>query len=724
MSAEDLLNEPDDFIPPDPKTYDELKSFFDELSDEEFMKKEKGIIAQYVYRVTSKAQLKARVELLADHKIKRNLLQQSDRKAFIERVKAEFVHPLNRVPLSGTSLSDWFYNHPIKVDLIIPESYSFELSVGGTHGIYEQRPDREGIPQMYKVSPHIILPYEIVEDSSDTSGTMLLRMIVWNPVLGVWEYFPAPVPKGAIITERGIGILNEKMQITLAEEFRKPMAKFLADLMTANNGLRHLPINHAVSACGWTKEGLFFPFTTDNTGNNLIFTGDPGTTVAAVYETSKTLPAGERSNALKVLCDLKDNHVFSVVFAGCLASPLISKLGGILKENIGIDISGKTSAGKTTIQILAVDLLYGLGEAVKSSWSNAKLAGIWRFAEDLNNLPFILDDSHRQDPKHADTPHDLINSKEGNKSKEVGGSKRWGSKDSTKSQYRGTILFNGEVPITFLAPDNSAGIYGRIFLIERPPFPATFTKDDVQKLSRAAELNGGHFAKEWIEHIATLNINDVIARLDELEQLFHEPGKDDLYGRLSTKATVLVFCLEEFNKLFGVNVNVSEMVKLLKQSMMQGVANVNVADRIMKLIVDKIFEQAINHSKNDKNCILFEFGTSPDLLGLKKANDVCYKDKERLIITNSVLEKILDGKNFGSSENVRKKLHDAGYLIDSELKRRSYPATEGQNKDHAKMYGMVFPYESFERFIEEEKETTDTQEKPTALFRLPGLPEA
>src|SRR5690606_20822423 len=119
------------------------------------------------------------------------------------------------------------------------------------------------------------------------------------------------------------------------------------------------------------------------------------------------------------------------------------------------------------------------------------------------------------------------------------------------------------------------------------PFPSTFTRKDVEKLSMSAKMNGGHFAKEWIEHIASLDIEQVIDRLEELDELFDEPDMDKLYGRLTTKATVLVFCLEEFNKLFGTSVNVDAMVKLLKQSMMKGIDNVNVADRIMKLIVDK-----------------------------------------------------------------------------------------------------------------------------------------
>lgn len=241
----------------------------------------------------------------------------------------------------------------------------------------------------------------------------------------------------------------------------------------------------------------------------------------------------------------------------------------------------------------------------------------------------------------------------------------------------------------------------------------------------SARMNGGHFAKEWIEHIASLDIEQVIDRLEKLDELFDEPDMDKLYGRLTTKATVLVFCLEEFNKLFGTDVNVDAMVKLLKQFMMKGIDNVNVADRIMKLIVDKIFEQVTSHSKNDKNCFLFEFGTGPDLLGLKKGNDVCYKENERLIITNTVLEKIIDGKKLGSVDNVRIKLHTAGYLTDSDLKYRKYPPTEVQSKQQAQIYGMTFPYEKFERFRRDKTdESTEVQEEEASLptVKLAGLP--
>jgi|GEM_PF-2543897 len=414
MSAEDLLDEPDDT--PNMTTAEGLKQFLGSLSNEELQAKESGIINQVLYNVRSEFQLMEFLTIYANEKLNRNMINPTEHTAFIKEKAKQFVHPLKRLPSSSSVLSVFFPSHPIKVDLVIPTPYYFDYH----RGTLRLRFDNKGFPEEEVVSPHVILPIEIVEDSSNTSGDMLLRLIIWNPESSTWEYFPEPVSKGLLVTERGIGVLDNKSIVTLGDEYRKPTAKFLTDVINSNNGLRKLPKNTAAFACGWTKDNLFFPFTTKSVGSSLIFTGKRDTAAYAIYELSRQLPRGVKAEAFHVLDELKDNPTFGIVLAGCLVSPLVPKMKGILDENIGIDVYGKTTSGKTAVETIAANLIYGLGDAIKQQWGKATPAGIWGHAEACNNLPIILDDTHQMKEKHLGIPHDLLNGKEGSKQIKIG----------------------------------------------------------------------------------------------------------------------------------------------------------------------------------------------------------------------------------------------------------------------------------------------------------------
>ena len=134
----------------------------------------------------------------------------------------------------------------------------------------------------------------------------------------------------------------------------------------------------------------------------------------------------------------------------------------------------------------------------------------------------------------------------------------------------------------------------------------------------------------------------------------------------------------------------------MKASMQSGTANVNVADRIMTRIVDTVFEDCDKRQFNEKGCKVFKFGSEPDQFGFAQGGDVCYKEEEKLIISLSVLEAIIDKQGFGSSDTVRKLLHTAGYTTDDKLSFRKYPPTGSQTNEQAGIRGMMFPYERFQ----------------------------
>ncbi|MGN8772353.1 DUF927 domain-containing protein [Paenibacillus barengoltzii] len=466
-----------------------------------------------------------------------------------------------------------------------------------------------------------------------------------------------------------------------------------------------MPEIYRIHSCGWTRDNLFYPYTTQE---GIIEVNAPKDSIMEGIEREiKLFPTGSIDKAKAVIHKQKDNPVFVLMLAGCLASPLVPLLKGMLNENIGIDLFGKTSAGKTSIQTIAMDLIYGLGDMLKTSWSKATPAGIWNTAKAINNLPFIMDDSHRMPEKLYGYPHDLINGKEGQKSTAAENGD-WTGKDMNKDAYQGVLLFNGEISIHSVNPNDSAGLYGRVFMINEPPFPMNVGAVYVESLKDEAMSNRGHFACPWIEFIAKSDMEEMKNKIRELDSLFDRSGKDGLFGRLATKAQVLVLCVQMFNQLFQTDLNVDSMVELLTKSMEEQTDNVNVADRQMKIILDTVLEKSNGAQWTPKDCMFIDLNNPHNTFNLLNYSDmdICYKKDDYILIKNSALKELLAKGGYDKFDAVKKQLKSAGYLEDDKPKQLKYPQHEGQAKDDARMYGIKLLYEAFKHLLPQEEATT------------------
>ncbi|MGE7274772.1 DUF927 domain-containing protein [Brevibacillus panacihumi] len=628
--------------------------------------------------------------------------------SFVDNAQEELDKETKATLSQVKKVSDFVSDAPIAVDLVIPPGYHLDKERG-----IQKLEYRKGKEDPNDLSPYIVLPCEIVVDPSDKSGDKLVRLTKWNQTEGRWEYHPFPVSMGKITSAKDIGVLNKAGIIIIPDDLRGQIARYMSDLANANNVFKSLPVNKAISHCGWTSDGLFFPYTTKDRGESLIFSGEQGTTSYAIHATVEKLPRGEKSTAQEILAELQGNPVFGIVLAGVLASPLVPKLSGIIDENIGIEVYGRSSKGKTTIQTLTATLVYGLGEELKSTWAKAREAGIWRKAEAVNNLPLILDDSHRITEKLQGVPHDLLNGKEGEKSTET--TKGWDSKDGTQPQYRGVILFNGEVSINVKAPADSVGIYGRTIMISEAPFPPEYDGTRVEELKRKTLLNGGHFAEPWIRHLASLDNEQTVQAILEIKNEFMVQDAVELYQRLATKAAVLVWALQEFNRLFDTSVNIESVKELLKKSMLTETNNVNVADKIMQKIIDDVWAEISEIKPNSKGYTVYNYGNRVDISG--KA-DLFFKSGECLVMKNSVLEEVMKGTAFGTNQYIRKQLAIAGYLqadAKGDMKEYRYSTEEGNRK----MYGLNFPFEMFSKFLPDSEVEGDEQGKGLRLAPEP-----
>ncbi|WP_017756778.1 DUF927 domain-containing protein [Calidifontibacillus oryziterrae] len=692
-SIDELLQEPTK--PVNLTNPEEFKIHISKLQDEHFDEDMFNLVVRVLVSNSEKSAQISVVKSYVDELIKRGIADETDRKDLGAELRSK-AKKLKETIITEKRYSHFTEEHdlssvindlPVKVSLRIPEGYRLDKECGilraTNNGGY------------LEVCPYIILPVQIVVDKSDTSGDKLCRIIRWNEQSQKWQYHPYPISIKHLQEPREITRLNGAGVIAIGTKYNKALADFFVDFINCNNMLTNLPTNVAIHACGWTEERLFFPFTTQEKGEDLIFTGKPNTTVNGIKSAVEELPVGSMDEAKNIINTLSGNPVFAVMLAGCLASPLVPFMKGILDENIGIDLYGKTTSGKTTIQIFATNLIYGLGDELKTSWANAKVAGIWRKAEAINNLPYCIDDNHRAGEHLAGVSHDLINRREGDKSAKTGDS--WSSKDNTKDQYTGVILFNGEVSISTKSPQDSAGIYGRIIMINQKPFPSDYDHFKVEALKNRVYSNRGHFAKPWIEHIANIDSNSLKNEVAFISEVFEDKDADALYGRLVTKASLLVWCLKEFNKLFNMNVDVDRAIELLKQSMNSATNNVNVADKIVKRIVESVFQRIVYYqAQGYSKYIMFNH-----LPNERNGNiNVVYKDNDYLIITLDVLKEILKGTSH-SEESARNLLASAGYIEKAASRRHSRPK-QSHESQKAHMTGFKFKYEDIKDFIPEE----------------------
>ncbi|WP_310551324.1 DUF927 domain-containing protein [Paenibacillus glufosinatiresistens] len=576
---------------------------------------------------------------------------------------------------------------PNGVDLQIPDNYSLDPNKG------IMLMSSKAVQPIYGF---VIVPTALIKKDKDDRHPKV-RLNFWDNDRKQWTKHEVLFDYATLTSTRKLPEINSSLQIVVSEQQRGGLAQYFADLWKANDRLQGLPVAIQKDRCGWSEDKKeFYPYRILNEESTAPNNGQ--TLLRSITESMKNIPQGNLEEAKRLVQELGDNPVFALCLAGCLASPVVPLIPGKLDENIGIDIAGKTTSGKTTIQKLAVDIIYGLGDLLKQSWAKLKDAGVWNTARVSNNLPLILDDTHRMKEQHGGIPHDLINGQEGPKSIQTEGG--WEGIDPKRSQYKGTLFFNGEVPIYSTTPKDSAGIQGRIFMINRSPFQTQTTKDDVENYKKRGLDNAGHFAEPWIEHLIALGSDKIYHKIGELHKLFDCTGKDALYGRLATKAQVLVFCLQQFNELFDININVNNMIELLKESMEAQTDNVNVADNQMKLIVEKIFEAMAGMSYNEKDCILLNEGLSYN--GLGKVN-VCYVKQSHLIVKGSTLEQIIREGGYKSVKAVCEQLKNGGYLEASAPTLIRFPTAPPMEKNEARIQGYKFTYDTFEKFIPQEK---------------------
>lgn len=420
----------------------------------------------------------------------------------------------------------------------------------------------------------------------------LYQLVRYNPGTEAWEEVPQVFKKSYLCYTGSIHHLADT-GVSVGSANSGELAKFFQTFINVN--AKNMDRVETVAQFGWvtnkeTGEKTFAPFN----GSYTVVPASGDLTekdeVAGNFEQIKEV-AGSRSEAVAMVQEFKGNLVFLTTLAGVLTGPVVHLIRAHLQEGIGIDISGKTSKGKTSIQKIAFNLVYGDSTSFVRSWDGATPNGIWGIASLANHLPFILDDSHHIRKLTANTPHALINGAQGDKMQVNKATNELSLRD--RKTVMTVILYNGEVQLseqTLIS--NSRGLLGRVIMIIAPPFPATYTSEQVKASVRRSHANRGQFRDEWLGHLAKLDSDAIIDEVVELTKLFTVSDQSSLYGRLATKAAALYWSLNEANKVLGLGINTAPLVPFLIQHMTSTSTNADIIEEIVIDIVERVIQNS------------------------------------------------------------------------------------------------------------------------------------
>jgi putative DNA primase/helicase len=166
-------------------------------------------------------------------------------------------------------------------------------------------------------------------------------------------------------------------------------------------------------------------------------------------------------------------------------------------SNILVDFSGLTSTGKTTCQRIAASVWGNPDERSATSyirnWDTTKV-GLERTLARLNDLPCVIDDSKKADPRRVEQFIYLL----------VNGQGRMrGSKAGLAESFnwRTVGISSGEAPITSYAV--SSGAMARVIPIKGSPFGQSdpVSRRVVDELNRQVLENYGHAGPVWVRWI-------------------------------------------------------------------------------------------------------------------------------------------------------------------------------------------------------------------------------
>lgn len=556
---------------------------------------------------------------------------------------------------------------------LVPLSYKLDPNRGL---IYE---DAKG-PKV--LSSYIILIKRIIEDV-DKIDPPSIEVAIYSTHTKSW----IDVDQEFRISEltNGLAWKIDHIHISLSDKDRKHIAEFVHQMFRANIG--RIQVVPLVRQVGFNRElGKVLPAEDIDVKIKV----GRGTTAEDFVKAIMS----ERKNSSETECrslieELKQFPKFLICTAGVLASPLMT--WNPQEEGMGIDLFSGSTTGKTAVQSISVNLVWGpIGTQMK--WS-ATSASTWEIVQFGNGVPFLFDDTHQIDYKDLDIPHLIIEGKGRNKMVETShaGFKLWATMKS-KTHYS-VYLFNGEVPLVPKVAQGSTGIKGRVIQLVGQPFsnegntfinrPLIERVQTVERWVSTSKAKGGYFIGPWIKHINSLNRVDFVEGINAIgDRLGRGLELNSMQGRLITKAAILSWTLAEFGRRFGIELDIAAM----EAELMVAITQTGDVARNSEMMLTKIKEYITELIKINDDAIVA--GVSKRGEYLTYNNLAIYGVKgSYLAISNTLLKEIFadNGKNESMKHAVNLMKSD-GFLEIAEgkpaidqMKKRKIEGIEGFN---------------------------------------------
>ncbi len=572
---------------------------------------------------------------------------------------------------------------------VIPFNYTIDKINGTTKAIIKQIKDQTSNTKITKAIPQTISPAIFLIDSLVVDPEKALKtgaiILEYSHYHNKWLKRIAPVDINDLTEASTVKCIVDDGMV-LGDREKKEFARFFTDYINVNAKINGFDRQTYVHQIGW-YDGVFLPF-----GDKRVVPAvGRGSKKASIMEAILTPREGYKQRNKDLIEEYKHNPVFLVIMAGMVASPLIAWVKG-QEDNIGIDLYGESSGGKTLMQLIAGNLIWGCADELVFSWKGSTMAALWDVASFINGVPMILDDSHQMDHSQIGIPHSFLNGKERIKSEESGGKNKWEAKDPKRT--RGVFFFNGEVSIADKTTGDidSAGIYGRVFMINKPPFMGETNGDNIENLHKEAKEYGGQFLKEWLDFITAYGVDQFNNDLDDLKHNFQFEGDHKIRGRLATKASTLLWAVKKFGELSQIDFDLNLLIETINSSTKSSTDNVGVTDKMIKSILVDVWEIIGDMEPNSQGVIMT--GRS-GMVGLGSDIDILYREKEYVILSKGYFEKLLSN-NFDKKDSAvaRQQLHSTGFISDREFTRYSRPNMEGETTPR-KITGIKILYHKF-----------------------------
>lgn len=598
-------------------------------------------------------------------------------------------------------IGDLIPGFPYK-NLRMPPYYSIVYSkdTGFPRIVKYTRNDEEPV----EVADVAIFPFKVYQPAEKATDDEpeLVELVQFDYQGGTsgWQSLPQLYSADILTSAQKVKALR-RIGSTVGDVNASELAAFFHRFINTN--LRNMVRTKFVRKMGWVQdhashEKVFAPFSPEF---DIVPQGGKKNKVkAGVYNIINR--QGTEDGALKVVEELMNDKVFLVMLAASFASPVVSLVRAELQECIGIDLSGKSSQGKTSIQKIAFSLVWGDYSPFLIKWKSTTYNGLWGTLDRANHIPVIMDDSHNIKPQFADIPHSIIDGQQGEKMQVNHASKTVEQKE--KETCQNVIYFNGEVRLADKAViEDSVGLFGRVIMIVDTPMKGAGSERVKAWVRRSLE-NCGQLRDRWLGFLVQKPEEEILDEVRNMTGKFdeHRPLLNpEVFDRLMYKSAVLLWSLQNAMALFGYEVDIDILVKYLAEHMKNSTSQ---ADKVAEVVQDIALDVAENSAESGQRYHPYTPGN--------QRSGVYTKESSVFIISTCALKEFAD-KHHRQYDGLLKELLRDGYI--KREKPGSYKFKGASSlSGESTQYGIAFfkskIREKFDMLMDGESETLQAPE--------------